>query len=144
MSALEKRHDLALLLLRLAVGGLMVLHGYHKLVEQGFDPGLADVSKLLAAHGLPKALAIGVYVGEVLAPLLLIVGWLVRPAGLAVVVTMVMSIWLQFGDDWYTRTDQGGLKVELNLLYLVGALVLVLVGGGRFALPKPLPRRNAE
>lgn len=128
----SRSHDLALLVLRLAVGGLMLLHGIHK-ISQGFDAGLTGVEGMLEAKGLPASLAIGVYLGEILAPLALLVGWLVRPAALLVAFTMVMSIWLAYSDRIFDLNQYGGSEIELNLLYLAGSLALALAGGGRLA-----------
>ncbi len=57
--------DAGKLLLRLAVGGLMLFHGIHKLID-----GVDGISGMLAAQGLPGFIAYGVLVGEVVAPLL--------------------------------------------------------------------------
>lgn len=137
MKLIDKNPDLALLVLRLAVGGLMLLHGVAK-IQDGMDEGLRGIERMLENKDLPTSLAIGVYGGEILAPLLLIVGWLVRPAALLVAFTMIMSIWLAHSEDWYTLTKHGGLTTELNLLYFAGALALALSGGGRFALRRRL------
>ena len=59
--------DAGKLLLRLAVGGLMLFHGIHKLID-----GVDGISGMLAAQGLPGFIAYGVLVGEVVAPCLLI------------------------------------------------------------------------
>lgn len=143
MRPLDKNPDLALLVLRLAVGVLMLLHGIAK-IQNGMDEGLRGIESLLAAKDLPTSLAIGVYAGEILAPLLLLVGWLVRPAALLVAFTMLMSIWLAHSDDWYTLTKHGGLATELNLLYFAGALALALSGGGRFALRRRIQASDLD
>ncbi len=52
--------DFGKFLLRLAVGGLMLFHGLHKL----FD-GVDGISNMLIAKGLPGFIAYGVLVGEV-------------------------------------------------------------------------------
>jgi len=129
----SRSNDLALLVLRLFVGGLMLLHGIHK-ISQGFDAGLAQIELMLTEQGLPEALAIGVYVGEILAPVLLILGVLVRPAALIVGFTMLMSIWLAYGSDLFATSDHGGSVIEVNLLYFAGSLALALAGGGRIAI----------
>ena len=54
--------DAGKLLLRLAVGGLMLFHGIHKLID-----GVDGISGMLAAQGLPGFIAYGVLVGEVVA-----------------------------------------------------------------------------
>lgn len=55
--------DAGKLLLRLAVGGLMLFHGLHKLID-----GVDGISGMLVAKGLPGFIAYGVLVGEVVAP----------------------------------------------------------------------------
>ncbi|HIE8860294.1 TPA: DoxX family membrane protein [Klebsiella quasipneumoniae subsp. similipneumoniae] len=50
--------DAGKLLLRLAVGGLMLFHGLHKLLD-----GVDGISGMLAAKGLPGFIAYGVLVG---------------------------------------------------------------------------------
>ena len=55
--------DFGKLLLRLAVGGLMLFHGMHKLIG-----GVDGISGMLVAKGLPGFIAYGVLIGEVVAP----------------------------------------------------------------------------
>lgn len=129
MSEPSKYLDHALLILRLAVGGLMLLHGIDK-IQNGIGP----IEKMLAAEGLPRGLAMGVYLGEVVAPILILLGFLTRPAALLLAGTMAVSIWLAYGANALQLTQHGGLAVELNLLYLAGGLVLCATGGGRFSV----------
>src|SRR5262249_50959501 len=65
--------DYGKLLLRLAVGGLMLFHGFHKVRQ-----GVGWMSPLLEAKGLPALMAYGSYLGEVAAPLLILAGVLTR------------------------------------------------------------------
>ncbi len=123
--------DLALFLLRLFVGGLMLLHGIDKIQN-----GAGGIEGMLADKGLPEKLAWGLYVGEVLAPVLLIIGFLTRPAGLIIAGTMGMSIWVAYGADGFGLGQHGGLVVELNMLYLVGGLALFFSGGGRICVSR--------
>lgn len=129
----SRSQDLALLVLRLFVGGLMLLHGIHK-ISKGFDAGLTQIELMLTEQGLPEALAIGVYVGELLAPVLLILGVLVRPAALLIAFTMLMSIWLAYGANMFEMNDYGGSVIEVNLLYFAAAIALALAGSGRIAI----------
>ncbi len=61
--------DLGKLVLRLTLGILLLFHGVSK-IRHGVD----FIFPALEAHGLPTALAYLSYIGEVLAPILLIVG----------------------------------------------------------------------
>jgi putative oxidoreductase len=123
--------DLGLLLIRLSVGGLMLPHGIHKLIN-----GTGGISGMLTAKGFPEIMAHGVIVGELIAPILIIIGLLTRPAALVMVFTMAMSIYLAFGWPGFALNQHGGITVELNLLYLFGALALVFSGAGRYAVSK--------
>ena len=124
--------DCALLIVRLSVGGLMLFHGVDKLQH-----GLAGIEGMLAAKGLPTALSYGVYVGEILAPVLLILGLWTRVAALVIAFDMFMAIFLaRRGDVAKINPMSGGWAIELELLFLIGALALAFAGGGRFGLGK--------
>lgn len=122
--------DLGILIVRLAVGGMMLLHGIGKI--RGGVSGIAD---MLAARGLPEIMAYGAYVGEVLAPALIIVGFWTRPAALLLIVNMITAIALAHSADILKLDPQsGGWAIELQMFYLLGALALVCTGAGRFSL----------
>src|SRR5690606_7470531 len=78
--------DLGKLLLRLTLGLLMLLHGIAKIIG-----GPAHILGLVSKIGLPPALGYFVFVGEVLAPLLVIIGLWTRPAALVIAINMVVA-----------------------------------------------------
>ncbi len=124
--------DLGKFILRLGVGGLMIFHGIHKIIH-GHDM----IIDQLAAKGLPTWLWLGVPVGEIIAPILLIVGAFTRLSGVLIAFTMVMSMVLvKGGGSFALSTTTGGLGAELNLLYLAGALAIAMIGPGSFRLYK--------
>ena len=119
------------LILRLSIGVLVLLHGVHKLL----DPGtLQFIMSKLSDADLPPLLAYGVYAGEVLGPVLVIVGLLTRFGALLIVVNMIFAIVLAHGAQLALLTDHGGWQLELQGLYLFGALAIMFMGGGRYAL----------
>jgi Predicted membrane protein len=123
--------DLGKLLLRLSVGGLMLFHGLHKLFE-----GVAGISGMLVAKGLPGFIAYGVLVGEVVAPILIIVGVLTRPAALVLAFTMIVA-WLMVGTGKTFALDAvGAWAIESLVYYFVSALAVAFLGAGRFTLAK--------
>jgi putative oxidoreductase len=121
--------DFGKLLLRLAVGVLMLLHGIAKL-----GSGTAGIAGMLSKNGLPPELAYLVYVGEVLAPLLLIIGLWTRAAALIVVANMLVAIGLVHLGDLAKLTPQGGWALELQGLFLLGALAIAFLGAGRLSV----------
>lgn len=121
--------DLGKLILRLAVGGMMLLHGIAKI-----KGGVTPIADMLAAKGLPEFLAYGVYVGEVLAPVLIIVGFLTRPAAIILVINMLTAIAMAHSADILKLDAHGSWAIELPMFYLLGALAIALLGAGRFSL----------
>jgi len=121
-------NDIARLLLRLSVGGLMLFHGIHKLIH-----GIGSIKAMVHSSGLPEFIAYGVYVGELIAPLFIILGLYARVASLVLSVNMVMAIYLAYG-FCIGITKYGGLNIESPLLFLVMSLVVFLLGSGKFAV----------
>ncbi len=131
MMSLLHNHSLGLLILRLMVGGLMLFHGVAKIMHPG---SLNFISGTLSSQGLPTLLAYGVYAGEVVAPLLLIIGLYTRYAGLIVVINMAFAVLLAHTGDVFMLTEHGGWRLELQAFYLCGGLAIVMLGSGRFAV----------
>ncbi len=125
--------DLGRLILRVTVGGLMLFHGMKKLID-GHD----FIRHLLAKAGLPEWLWLGVPLGEVIAPLCLIVGVFTRSSALLVAFTMAMSIALFHGASGFALGKYGALNAELNLFYLLAALSIFYLGSGKFSLSNRL------
>jgi putative oxidoreductase len=121
--------DSGKLLLRVVVGVLVLLHGIFKL-----SAGVGFIGGMLAKAGLPGGLAYLVYVGEIVAPLLMIAGFWTRAAAGVVVINMLAAFGLVHMADLFAMTKQGGWALELQGLYLFGALTVVLLGAGRFSL----------
>lgn len=119
------------LIIRLSVGILILFHGAAKVLH---PDTLGFISSMLEGAGLPDALAYGVYVGEIIAPLMIVLGVYCRLGALVVVVNMLFAIWLAHADDIFSLTDHGGWALELQGFYLFTALALVFLGSGRYAI----------
>ena len=129
---LKALHNDALgkLILRLAVGGLMLFHGVAKLL----NPGSLDwIGGLLQGYGLPSFLAYGVLIGEVLAPIMAILGWQSRLAGLLMAGNMLVAFLLVHTGEVFMLNDNGGWQLELQGMFFLSALALIFLGSGRMA-----------
>ncbi|MBM3161917.1 MAG: DoxX family protein [Chlorobi bacterium] len=121
--------DAGKLLLRLSVGGLMLFHGIHKLQHgYGFE------EKMLLKSDLPGYLSHGILVGEILAPLMIVLGFNTRAAALVEAFVMVMAVYLVHMGDLWSFTGQGAYALELQALYLFGSLAIFFLGAGRYSL----------
>jgi putative oxidoreductase len=121
--------DTGKLVLRVALGVLILLHGIAKI-----SSGVGGIAGMLSGHGLPGVLAYLVYVGEVLAPVLLIVGIYTRPAAWLVAINMLVAIWLAHLKDLTVLTKNGGWALELQGMFLFAAIAVALMGAGRFSV----------
>lgn len=121
--------DLGKLVLRVALGVLVLLHGVAKL-----RGGVGPIGEMLVAHGLPASLAYGALLGEVLGPLLLIAGFYARIGALLVVVNMLFAFFLAHLGQLGMLNEQGGWALELQGMYLAGAVALALLGPGRYSV----------
>ncbi|VTU29159.1 DoxX family protein [Variovorax sp. PBL-E5] len=129
--------DTGKLVLRVTLGVLLLLHGIAKL-----HAGVAGISGMLAGQGLPGAVAYLVYVGEIVAPVLLIIGLYTRPAAWIVVINMLFTFWLVHGNNLWSLGKSGGWVLELEGLYLFAALAITFLGAGRFSIGGSSGRLN--
>lgn len=122
-------NDGARLLLRLVLGLLMLLHGIAKL-----RGGIAPIAGMVTGAGLPAWFAYGVYVGEVVAPLLVVTGWYSRIAAALIAVNMLFAIGLAHRGEIFDLGATGGWALELQGLFLAVAVAVALLGPGRYAI----------
>lgn len=109
----------------------MLFHGIHKL----FNPSSLDfISKQLTGIDLPQVLAYGVYLGEIVAPLMVIFGVFARWGGLLIFGNMIFAIVLAHRNQLFSLTDHGGLTLELQLFFLLTGLAVFFLGSGRIAV----------
>jgi putative oxidoreductase len=117
------------LVLRVVLGVLILFHGIAKVIGgPAFIVGVAEKA------GLPGALGYLVYVGEVLAPLLLILGLWTRVGALIIVINMIVAVLLVHTSDVFTVNSSGGYGLELQAMYLFSAIAVALLGAGRYSL----------
>lgn len=121
--------DIGLLILRLTIGILMLFHGISKIFH-----GIEPITQLLSSHGLPAFIAYGVYIGEVIVPLLIIIGYRTRLMALIFAVNCLVAALLAHAGDIFSMSPHGGWAVELLGLYFFGAIALIFTGAGQIAI----------
>ena len=123
------RVDAGLLVLRLALGTIVLFHGVFKATH-----GVGWIGDLLRSHGLPGVLANGVYVAEVIAPVFLFVGAYTRLAAIVIAFDMFMAIALAQHQGLFSVNQGGGWGVEVEAMIFCMGVALGLTGGGRYAV----------
>ena len=113
--------DQPLRILAIGVGVLLLFYGVDKILH-----GIDFIVILLKEHHVPfpDYLAYAVYLGEVLAPLMLIVGRYVPIAGALIVINMLVAIFLVHSDNLFGIVENGAWSIEIPMLYLLIGVVL--------------------
>src|SRR5690606_6265806 len=116
--------DFALLVLRIAMGAMMLTHGLPKMEKllAGGEIQFASVMGMSAATSLSLAVF-----AEVACAVLLVLGLFTRLAAIPLVITMFVAVFIIHSDDPFARKEMG-------LLYLSGYLTLLFTGPGRYSL----------
>jgi putative oxidoreductase len=126
---MKSQHDLGKLILRLALGVLVLLHGIAKL-KGGVEP----IAGMLESHGVPGVFAWAALIGEVLGPLLVIVGFHARIGAVLIAINMLVAFALAHMGQLGQLNEQGGWALELQGMFLFTAIAIALIGPGRFSL----------
>lgn len=111
----------AIVLLRVTLALLMLLHGWAKITN-----GIGGIEAMVVKAGFPAFLAYGVFIGEVIAPLFLLVGLFVVPAALVVAINMVIALVLVHSNQFLQLSKSGGWVLELQAFFLITAIVVAL------------------
>jgi putative oxidoreductase len=146
-TALRVLRDLALLVARLGLGGILILHGW--LRWQGAGQGVQKQIDYLSQFGTPypQYAAWGAILLELVGGIFLVVGALTPVVAIAVLVEQILIIAYT---NWYKGPDlvngdgtyAGGYEHNVALALL--ALLLAVFGAGRISVDGLFRRRRPE
>ena len=122
------QNDLAKLILRVTLGALILLHGIAKL-----KGGVGPIEGMLQAHGVPGFFAYAALIGEVLAPLMLLIGFHARVGAVLVAINMLVALYLVHMGQLGQLNAQGGWALELQGMFFASAVAIALLGPGRYS-----------
>ncbi len=125
--------DSAILLLRVGLGVLMLVHGVPKMAGL-FAAGPVQFPPVLGmSAGMSLFLAV---LAEVACSVLLILGLGTRLAAVPLIVTMLVAVLVVHAADPFNMK-------ELGLHYLLGYVVLLITGSGRYSVDAALVKKYA-
>lgn len=128
MRVLDRLQPLALVVMRLALGGIMLVHGYHKVFG-----GLHHHAQFVSGLGLPGWLGYVSSFTEFLGGLLILAGFFTRIAAFAVFLDLAVAIWkVHLHNGLMGSPDRPGY--ELALAASAIAFALIFLGGGPIAI----------
>lgn len=125
MRYLDRLQPLALVVMRLALGIVMLAHGYQNLFRH-----LHDHVHMVASLGVPAWLGYVSSFTEFVGALMILAGFFTRPAAFAICIDLIVAIWKV---HWHNGlTGDHGYEFPLALVAL--AFALILFGGGPIAI----------
>lgn len=122
------RDDIGKLIIRGTLGILILMHGASKLID-----GVDHIEQMVQGAGWPGFTAYAVYLGEVVGPLLLILGFYGRIGAGLIAINMIAAIALAHSGEIFQLNDHGGWQLELQGMFLFTAVGLAFTGVGRIA-----------
>ncbi len=128
---MNRNEDLAKLLLRITCAGLLLFHGTYKIYGD-----FQHIKDMVRAAGLPEFIAYGNFIGEFLAPLFVIAGYKTRIAALLIAINMLASILIAHTDIVFKLNNFGAWMIELNVFYMMTAIVIFFLGAGKYSISK--------
>ncbi len=107
----------------------MLFHGVHKIIY-----GVGGIKNLLVSSGFMEFFAYGVFVGEIVAPILILLGAFTRVAAFVVAFNMLVAMLLAYSGSLFLLNEHGAPAIETPFLYFVLAITVSVLGGGKYAL----------
>ena len=133
MNFLNRLHPLGLLVLRLALGAVMIAHGYQKIFG-----GMPQFMQMLQHMGIPAWMGYLTVAAEFGGGILLVAGFLTRLAALAIFIDMVVAIIkVHLHNGLFSKN--GGFEFPM----VCGAIAFSLIwsGAGPIAIRSTSPAR---
>ena len=123
--------DIALLIARLGIGGMMLTHGVPKLAMFNANP-----VEFVDFLGVGPEFSLGLTIfAEVVCSVLIIIGFATRLATIPLIITMLVALFLVHVSDAFD-------KQEMAWHYLLVYVVLLLAGSGRYSVDALLSRNQ--
>lgn len=116
--------DIGLLIFRIAIAGLILTHGYPKLLRFFGGEEITFADPLGLSETLTFTLAV---FAEFICAVLVLIGLGTRLAVIPLIITMAVVAFVVHPEDGFGRQ-------ELPLLYLAGFVLLFFTGSGKYSL----------
>ena len=144
---IENKTDIALLLMRLSLGGVIFAHGAQKAFGwfggYGFE---GTMGYFTGTVGLPYFLGVLVIVGESLGAIALMLGFFGRFMSLSLFIIMLGALYFDHAQNGcfmnWCGTRAGGEGSEFDLLAFGFSLALLLIGSGKYSIDQYLWKKK--
>ena len=130
---IKTEQSLASLPLRLIAGIIFIAHGAQKLFAWFGGYGLDGTGQWMESIGLAPGYLMALLAGgaEFIGGLLLIIGFLTRPASFVLAITMIVAIFSVHINNGLFMSNNG---YEFGLTLMAATLALLIQGGGKYSI----------
>ncbi|UVL27876.1 DoxX family protein [Pseudomonas donghuensis] len=138
-AVVASRASWGLSIIRILVGIIFMAHGAQKLFGLFGGGGLAGTAQFMESLGLAPGLLMALLSGgaEFFGGLALVIGLLVRPAALALTVTLIVAIFSAHIGNGLFMANNG---YEFALALMAGTLAVLVEGAGKLSLDRLIVR----
>lgn len=126
---MNTKQHVGLLLLRVSIAFTMLIYGISKFIS-----GIDFISDLIAQYGLPSFLGYGVFVGEIIAPVLIIIGYRTKLAGLVFAINCFVAVIMVQIPNLLKLNEFGGWEIGPLFIYITFGIALFFTGAGKYSL----------
>lgn len=126
---MKTKNDIGILIIRLVIAIPMLMYGITKLFH-----GIGFIEELLESYGIPSIVGYNVYIGEILAPIAIIIGYRTRLASLIFTINCLVALLLTQTQYIFALNDHGGWAIEQLAIFSLIPLALYYTGAGKLAL----------
>ena len=126
---MKTKQHIGLLILRVSIAFTMLVYGISKLTF-----GIDYIKNLVYEYGLPSFISYGVFVGELIAPILIIIGYRTRLAALVFAINCFVAIVMDRIPDLFSLNAHGCWAIGLIFIYMMFGIAMFFTGRGKYAL----------
>lgn len=126
--SMSSSEDIGKLVLRVTLAVLMLFHGVDKIGN------LSAVIGIIGKRGLPEFLAYSIYISEIIAPLMLLIGFRIKIAALIMSSTIFVASLLVFANKFFTLGEHGAYALEVQAFYMAVGIAIFFLGNDRYCL----------
>jgi putative oxidoreductase len=136
----------AMLVLRLALGIVLLAHGSQKALGLFGGPGLSGTFKMFGSMGIPPFFSALDIAAEFLGGFFLIIGFLTRISASGIAVVMAAAVYMVhwqngFFMNWFGQMPAGKEGFEFHILAFGAAIALAIKGGGKLSLDRTAAKK---
>jgi putative oxidoreductase len=126
---MKTKQHIGLLIIRIGISFTMLIYGITKLIY-----GIDFINDVFTQHGLPSFFGYGIFIGEIIAPILIILGFRTKLAGLVFAINCLAAILMVQLPNLLKLNEFGGWAIGPIFIYMIFGVALIFTGAGKYAV----------